>query len=344
MYLPVAGVEIHPLVLPAVGITVGLLSGLFGVGGGFLLTPLLIWLGVPPGMAVGSELNQMIGSSTSAAIPNAYRGNVSVKLGLMVAAGALVSGFAGVFAVSALLDAGSFGFVMGAVYVVLLSVIGIRMSLEFRKPRQPGDSKDSGRMASQGETPGEQTGKQKRKRTALAAVALGLAAGALSAFLGLGGGIILLPALIYLFHMGTRRAVGTSLFQVSCIAFATTVLHAAVNGTVDVVLASLLMLGSVPGARIGVWLSYRLKTRSLRGVMGVLVLLVAAGMAYKTFFGVSSGPASALPPPDDMGRFFTLIKSFSLGHPLLYGLAAATFALVVGGAWGLLTCRRKGTE
>lgn len=335
MYLPVAGVDVHPLVPPAIGLGVGVLSGLFGVGGGFLVTPLLIWIGVPPAPAVASDLNQMVASSSSAAVPNAFRGNVSVRLGLLVAAGALPAGLAGVFGVSALIEAGSFGFVLGAVYVVLLAVIGVRMTLEFRAPKRSDPPADIG-----GAAPREVS----RTRMGLAALALGLAAGGLSAFLGVGGGIILLPALIYLLGVATRRAVGTSLFQVSCIAFGTTVFHAAVNGTVDVVLASLLMLGSVPGARAGVWLSYRLKARSLKGVFGVLVLLVAAGTAWKTFFGASSGPAGAALPPEDMGRFCTFIRSFSEGRPLLYGLAAATFALVVGGAWGLLTCRRKGRE
>ncbi len=329
MYLPVAGVDIHPLVLPAIGLGVGVLSGLFGVGGGFLVTPLLIWVGIPPAPAVGSGLNQMVGSSASAAIPNAYRGNVSLRLGLLVGGGGLAAGLAAVFGVSALRRAGSFDFVLGVVYIVLLTVIGARMVLEFR---------NAGEGAGEG---GERDGKALRgisqRRRDVQALALGLAAGTLSAFLGVGGGIILLPALIYLLGMATRLAIGTSLFQVFCIAFGTTVFHAAVNGTVDVVLAALLMAGSVPGARVGVWLSHKLKTRSLKGLFGVLVLLVAAGMVWKTFFGEMGGERLAAPPPETMGRLFTFIKTFSEARPILYGLAAVTFAAALGGTWGFLT-------
>lgn len=326
MYLPVAGVEIHPLVPPAIGLGVGLLSGLFGVGGGFLLTPLLIWAGVPPAPAVASDLNQIVGSSASAAIPNAYRGNVSLRLGLLVGGGGLVAGLVAVFGVSALREAGSFGFVLGVLYIILLTVIGARMVLEFRGAGERGEK--ARREVSQ-------------RRKDVEALALGLVAGTLAAFLGVGGGIILLPSLIYLLGVATRLAIGTSLFQVFCIALGTTVFHAAVNGTVDVVLAALLMAGSVPGARIGVWLSHKLKTRSLKGLFGVLVLLVAVGMVWKTFFGEMRGERGAASPPETMGPFFTFLKTFSEGHPILYGLAAVTFAAALGGTWGFLTRGRK---
>ena len=333
MYLPVAGVDLHPLVPPAVGLGVGILSGLFGVGGGFLITPLLMWAGVPGGPAVASGLGQMVGSSSTAAIPNAYRGNVSLRLGLLVGAGGLAAGLAGVFGVKGLLQAGSFDFVLGVLYIILLTVIGVNMTLELRRPKV---DDASGRPGGERERRGAS-----QMRKDLGALTLGLAAGALSAFLGVGGGIILLPGLILLLRVPTRLAVGTSLFQVFIIALGTTVFHAWQTGTVDVVLAGLCMAGSVPGARLGVWLSHRLRTRSLKGLFGILVLGFACGMLWKTFFAERAADALSPPPPTSMGPFFTWVRSFADGHPLLYGLAAVAFAASVGGVLGFLTCGRK---
>jgi hypothetical protein len=330
LLFPVAGVEIHPAVPPLIGFCVGTLSGLFGVGGGWLVAPILMWIGVPPHRAVGSELNQMIAASSSGAVLHARRRNVSARLGLVVAAAGLAAGLGGTALVSALLTKGSYERPMGVLYTVLLLAIGVRIFAELGRPAACA-------------VPDDGTGLPPfTRRRYLAAAALGLFAGVLSAFLGVGGGVVLVPAMIYLLAVPTRLAIGTSLLQVVCIAFGTTVFHAALNQDVDVVLAAMIMAGSLPGSCVGVWLCGRLKTRSLRGLFGLMALAVAARMAY----GVARGRQSALEAGevsfDELGPFLRGVRELALGHPFLYGLAAATFALAVGLAWGRLFRGRAG--
>lgn len=342
MVFPVAGVEIHPIIPPLLGLTIGVLSGLFGIGGGFLVTPALVWVGVPPGVAVGTCLNQMVATSSSGALLNVRLGNVAVRVGALVAAGGIVAGVAGTLLVKRLLQGGAFGPSLGVAYVIVLLAVGGGMVRESRRTRGRGGIGNAGResfdpspraYAAEGQAPS----KDRPALTGAAAFGFGLGVGMLSSFLGGGGGIVLLPALIYALRMPTRMAVGTCLFSLLCVSFANTVFHAGMNHSVDVVLAALLMLGSVPGSCLGVWLGRKVKPRMLRGLFGGVLLLAGARMVWDLIEGRL---ASSAEPLRAEGPVFKAIASFARDHGVLHGIAAAVFALVAGGTVGTLLRKR----
>jgi len=331
LLFPVAGVEIHPALPVAIGLGLGVLSGLFGVGGGFLATPILIWIGVPPIHAVGSGLNQMVGASSSGATLNARLGNVWYRAAGLVAAGGLPAGIAAAFLVRRLEAEGAFDRTLGVMYVLLLVAVGVRMVLELRKRR------------------GSEGARQEERpvwgwRRDLGCVGIGVGAGVLSAFLGVGGGVVLVPLMIYVLGIPTRLAIGTSLFQVMIIAFGMTVVHAGVNASVDVVLAMLIMSGAIPGTWVGVWLCRKLKTESLRGLFGALVLVAAAKMAWDVAAGAVGRGACEVATSAELGPVFSGIRRWATsecpGARLLYGLCCAAVALLLGGALGTLVRKR----
>jgi len=331
LLFPVAGVEIHPALPVAIGLGLGVLSGLFGVGGGFLATPILIWLGVPPIHAVGSGLNQMIGASSSGASLNAKLGNVWYRAAGLVAAGGLPAGIAATFLVRRLEAKGAFDRTLGVMYVVLLGATGLRMVFDLRKRR------------------GSESARREERpvwgwRRDLGCVGVGVAAGVLSAFLGVGGGVVLVPLMIYALGVPTRLAIGTSLFQVMIIAFGMTVCHAGVNASVDVVLAMLIMSGAIPGTWVGVWLCRKLGTESLRGLFGVVVLVAAAKMAWDVAAGAVGKGVCGDPSAAKLGPVFSGLRAWATsecpGARLLYGFCAAAVALLLGGALGTLMRKR----
>lgn len=332
MNFPVAGVSLSPVLPPLIGFAVGTLSGMFGVGGGFLITPLLVWCGVPKLPAVGSGLNQMVACASSGAALHFRLGNVSFKLGGLVIAGGLLGALAGTEVARLLHGHGWFDTVFLVLYLVMLGAIAARMLPELKRPPALAAATKEGGA-------GEPRSWELTGRRAALAVALGLAAGFLSAMLGVGGGVILVPAMVYLLSVPTRMAVGTSLFQVVFIAAGSTVFHATRNHTVDVMLAGLVLAGSVPGSWIGVWLGNRLRTRQLRGYFGILVLVAALKIAWdlaRRLLAEAPGAATSGPALSSEG-IAAWVRNFAVGHGLLYGLAAVAAALVIGVSWGALT-------
>ena len=269
-------------VLVAMGAAVGFLSGLVGIGGGFLMTPLLIFSGVPTPVAVGTEANQIVATSASGALAQWRRSNVDIKMGLVMLSGGIVGSAAGVETIKILRQVGQVDLIIAVCYVVFLGSIGTLMLIE---------SLNAWRKAASGQfAPTRRTGqhnwihrlplKQRFHRSklyisAVPPIAIGAFVGFLAAIMGVGGGFILVPAMIYLLRMPTNVVVGTSLFQVLFVAAFTTVLHATQNQTVDIVLALLLMLGGVVGAQLGVIAGAKLKGEQLRTLLALLVLAVA---------------------------------------------------------------------
>ena len=282
IYLPIAEISMNLFVLLAMGAAVGFLSGLVGIGGGFLMTPLLIFSGVPTPVAVGTEANQIVATSASGALAQWRRNNVDVKMGLVMLSGGIVGSAAGVETIKILRQVGQVDLIIAVCYVVFLGSIGILMLIE---------SINAWRKAASGKlTPTRRTGqhnwvhrlplKQRFHRSklyisAIPPIVIGAFVGFLAAIMGVGGGFILVPAMIYLLRMPTNVVVGTSLFQVLFVAAFTTVLHATQNQTVDIVLALLLMLGGVIGAQLGVIAGAKLKGEQLRTLLALLVLAVA---------------------------------------------------------------------
>ena len=295
IYLPIAGQSINVFVLLGLGGMAGLLAGMFGVGGGFLATPMLIFVGIPPTVAVASQANQVIANSVSSLQVQWRRGNVDLRMGLVLLLGGIVGSSAGVILFTYLKRIGQIDFVIAVLYVVMLSTIGGLMSFEslrtyFRQKRHP--EAPRGKLHQHylvHRLPWKMRFyKSKLYISALLPIGLGFLIGILSAILGVGGGFVLVPAMIYLLGMPTAVVIGTSNFQVLFVAANVTFLQSATNGTVDVVLASLLIVGGVVGAPIGSRLAAKLPGVVLRGLMAVLILAVAAELLIELLHATAS--------------------------------------------------------
>ena len=287
IYLPIAEVSMHIAVIIGLGGGVGFLSGMFGVGGGFLMTPLLIFLGVPPAIAVSTEANQIVASSVSGVIAHWRRGNVDFKMGGILLAGGVVGSSLGVLLFSILRDIGQIDLVIKLSYVVFLGLIGGMMLLEsiraILRTRQAGARR--GKLHQHNWLHGLPFKMRFRKSklyiSALLPFFLAAMVGVLSAIMGVGGGFIPVPAMIYLLGMPTYVIIGTSLFQIIFVTANITVLQAVQTQTVDFVLAGLLLFGAVIGAQIGARFGTRLKGEQLRGLLALMVLGVSVKLGIE---------------------------------------------------------------
>jgi uncharacterized membrane protein YfcA len=287
-YLPVAEMSANILIFLAMGGAVGFLSGLFGVGGGFLMTPLLIFSGIPPAVAVGTESAQITASSVSGAFAQWRRRNIDFTMGAVLLSGGIVGSVFGVQLVGSLRRMGLFDFFVAVCYVTFLGVIGTLMLIEsvntMRKTR--GGAAASRRRSGQhlwihGLPLKLRFQRSKLYISAIPPFLIGLFVGLLAAIMGVGGGFIMVPAMIYLLRVPTNVVVGTSLFQIVFLTAATTALHASQNQTVDVALAMLLMTGGVVGAQLGAVAGERLKAEQLRFLLAALVLMVGLRFAWQ---------------------------------------------------------------
>ncbi|MBM3488497.1 MAG: sulfite exporter TauE/SafE family protein [Alphaproteobacteria bacterium] len=290
IYLPIAEMSVDTLLLLALGGGVGLLSGLFGVGGGFLMTPLLIFIGIPPAVAVGTEANQVVAASVSGALAHWRRGNVDVKMGFVLLVGGIVGSMLGVWLFTFLRSIGQVELVIAVSYVVMLGVIGTLMVVEslraWLQSRRPGGApvrKLHQHIWLHGLPFKMRFRRSKLYISALLPLGVGVFVGILAAIMGVGGGFIMVPAMIYLLGMPTSVVVGTSLFQIIFVTANVTFLQAVSNQTVDIVLALVLIVGSVIGAQIGARLGDRLHSEQLRALLGLIVLAVCVRVAFTLF-------------------------------------------------------------
>ncbi|RSU46608.1 sulfite exporter TauE/SafE family protein [Sphingomonas sp. S-NIH.Pt15_0812] len=281
LYLPIANLSVNALVIVLLGGGVGLLSGMFGVGGGFLTTPLLIVYGIPPTVAAASSASQVTGASVSGVFAHLRRKGVDFKMGGVLVAGGITGTFAGAWIFRQLQALGQIDTVIAVVYVVMLSWIGGTMAREATttillarraQPPRPRKRRHHPLVAAL----------PLRTRfyasglyiSPLAPLMLGFVTGILTILLGVGGGFILVPAMIYLLGMATSVVVGTSLFQTLFVTAMATMVHATTTKAVDIVLAGLLLIGSVTGAQVGARFATRVKPEYLRLALAVIVLLV----------------------------------------------------------------------
>ena len=283
LYLPIANLSVNALVIVLLGVGVGMLSGMFGVGGGFLTTPLLIVYGIPPTVAAASAASQVTGASVSGVITHFRRGGVDVKMGLVMVAGGIVGSLIGAWTFRLLQAAGQLDTVIAVIYVLLLGSIGGSMAREAVRTILLARRGQAARAAKRRHHPlvAALPWRTRFRRSGLyisplAPLLLGVATGILTVMLGIGGGFILVPAMIYLLGMATASVVGTSLFQILFVTAAATMIHATTTKAVDIVLAGLLLLGSVAGAQVGVRLAGRFRPEWLRLLLAVMVLLVGA--------------------------------------------------------------------
>ena len=286
IYLPIAEMSVSVFLLLGMGGGVGFLSGLFGVGGGFLMTPLLIFIGVPAPVAVGTEANQIVASSVSGVFAHWRRGNVDVKMGLVLLLGGLAGSTAGVMLFSLLREIGQIDLVIRLSFVLFLGIIGSLMLYEsLRSMRRRKAAGGQRRKLHQHTWVHGLPFKMRFRRSklyisALLPLAVGFFVGVLAAIMGVGGGFIIVPAMIYLLGMPTAVVVGTSLFQIIFVTANVTFLQAYANQTVDVVLALLLLTGAVIGAQYGAKAGAKLHGEQLRGLLAALVLLVCGKLFY----------------------------------------------------------------
>lgn len=286
-YLPIAEMSVNIFVFLGMGGAVGFLSGMFGVGGGFLMTPLLIFNGVPAAVAVGTEAAQIVASSVSGAIAQWRRNNVDIKMGTVLLSGGIAGSLLGVEMVKLLRQIGQFEFFVSLAYMTFLSIIGALMLMESASAMR--QTRKGKQVSSR--RPGQHIWVHKmplkmrfhRSKLYISAIppfAIGVLVGFLGAIMGVGGGFIMVPAMIYLLRVPTNVVVGTSLFQIVFVTGFTTILHATMNKTVDVILALLLMIGGVVGAQFGAVAGQRLKGEQLRFLLAGLVLLVGMRIAW----------------------------------------------------------------
>jgi uncharacterized membrane protein YfcA len=287
VYLPIANLSVNGLVIVLLGALTGVLSGLFGVGGGFLTTPLLIFYGVPPTVAAASAASQVTGASVSGVFAHSRRGGVDVQMGAVMVAGGVVGTGIGAILFRVLERLGQIDTVINILYVVLLGGIGSFMALESIQ-------------ALRAERSGVPLPARKRRHhpivaslplrwrfyrsglyiSPLAPLFLGMVTGILTMLMGIGGGFVMVPAMLYILGMSANVVVGTSLFQILFVTMASTMMHSLTTKAVDIVLAVLLLIGSVTGAQMGAQLAQKAKPVQLRLALAVIVLLVALRLAW----------------------------------------------------------------
>lgn len=286
VYLPIANLAVNGLVIVALGALTGILSGMFGVGGGFLTTPLMIFYGIPPTVAAASAATQVTGASVSGVLAHTKRGGVDYQMGAVLVGGGIVGTAIGAGLFRLLQQLGQIDVVINVLYVVLLGGIGGVMARESWQ-------------ALQAQKTGVPLPARKRRHhpmvaslplrwrfyrsglyiSPLAPFLLGIFTGILTMLMGIGGGFVLVPAMLYILGMSANVVVGTSLFQILFVTMMTTMMHALTTRAVDIVLAVLLLIGSVSGAQIGAQLAQRIPAEKLRFVLAAVVLLVALRMA-----------------------------------------------------------------
>ncbi|EHL97284.1 hypothetical protein HMPREF9946_04291 [Acetobacteraceae bacterium AT-5844] len=286
VYLPIAEMSVDALLLLGIGFGVGWLSGMFGVGGGFLLTPLLILIGIPSPVAVASGANQTLGASVSGLLAQWRRGNVDMKMGGVLLAGGFVGSFLGVQLFAWLRRQGQVDLAVSVFYVVVLGSVGALMVREsvraiLRRRQKGAAPKRLHPHFWMHGLPFKMRFRKSRLYISVIPPALvGFSIGVLSAVMGVGGGFMLVPAMIYLLGMPTSVVIGTSLFQVVFVAANVTLLQAITTGAVDIVLTLLLLIGGVAGAQFGAAMGTRLRGEETRALLGALVLAVAASLLW----------------------------------------------------------------
>lgn len=286
IYLPIAEMSVDVFLILGLGGAIGFLSGLFGVGGGFLMTPLLIFIGIPPAVAVASEANQILAASVSGAWAHMRRGNVDIKMGLVLTAGGFVGSSVGVVIFTLLRQLGHVELLIALSYVILLGAVGSLMLFESGRTilRRQSGTATRGKLHQHIWLHGLPFKMRFRRSrlyiSALLPIGIGFFVGILAAIMGVGGGFIMVPAMIYLLGMPTAMVVGTSLFQIIFVTANVTFLQATSNQTVDIVLALLLLTSAVVGAQFGTRVAVKLRGEQLRGLLALMVLLVCSKIAY----------------------------------------------------------------
>ena len=337
VYLPIAEVQINIVLILFVSFIIGFLSGLFGVGGGFLMTPFLIFMGIPPIYAVANEANNILASSTSASLTHWFKKTMDLKIGWLIIAGGLVGTLLGIITFGYFKQMGKIDLIITLAYMYVLAIIGSFMLrdgiLETNRFKKKIIIKK--KLHTHYWIHGFPFRMRFRKsqvyESALVPIILGLFVGFIAAIMGVGGAFLMVPAMIYLIGMPTKLVPGTSLFVTIFITAFVTILHAFSYQTIDLVLVMILITGSIAGVHTGQKIGQQLQGSELKTLLALFMLLVGIFMAYDTFF--RNGTPSINIPTDkivEISEFGNTIFNLSTKYPIVYGVSSIFLALVAG--------------
>jgi len=336
-FLPIAEVYVNLPLIFILSLVVGVLSGLFGVGGGFLMTPFLIFLGVPPAYAVPNEANNILGTSISGSTTHYLKGTLDYKMGLMIVVGGVVGTILGIITFSYFKDIGKINIVISLSYMYILAIIGTIMLVqgvtEIDRARRKVIIKKKlhSHYWIHGLPFRMRFKKSQLYESAFTPIIIGLVVGFIAAIMGIGGAFILVPAMIYIIGMPTRLIPGTSLFVTIFVSAIVTILHAFNYGSIDLMLVMILILGSILGVQIGQKVGEKVDSYEFKTILAVLLLLVGIAIAYDAFFAEKSiRLVSENNGTQSLSPFAKFIKDISVNTPIIYGMISIILALVLG--------------
>ena len=336
VYLPIAEVNINAIEILLLSAIVGVLSGLFGVGGGFLMTPFLIFLGVPPAYAVANEANNILATSVSGSTTHYLKNTLDYKMGLMIVSGGAIGTLLGIYTFSYFQDMGKIDVVIALAYMYILAIIGSLMLVEslgeIDKQRRNVLVKKKLHVHYwiHGLPFRLRFPKSKLYESAFTPIVIGMFVGFIAAIMGIGGAFILVPAMIYIIGMPTKLVPGTSLFVTIFVSVIVTFLHAFNYGSIDLLLVLMLVTGSIIGVQVGQKLGEKINSSGLRALLAILLLLVGIAMAYDTFFAEKFETEIVKVLDNDLNFFSVFIQKFSKEMPLFYSLFTIMFAIFLG--------------
>ena len=336
VFLPIAEVTVNIIAIFSLSAVVGILSGLFGVGGGFLMTPFLIFLGIPPTYAVANEANNILATSVSGSTTHYLKNTLDYKMGMMIVSGGVVGTIFGILTFTYFKDIGKINIVISLSYMYILAIIGTGMLVEGIREIDNARKKiiSKKKLHSHYWIHGlplrMRFKKSKLYESALAPIIIGLIVGFIAAIMGIGGAFILVPAMIYIIGMPTKLVPGTSLFVTIFVSAIVTVLHAFNYGSIDLILVSMLIFGSIVGVQIGQKLGESIDSSELKTLLAILLLAVGIAIAYDSFFA-SHVPIDLTDTNlDDLNHLSIFIKKLSIEWPVIYGLFSIIFAVGLG--------------
>jgi uncharacterized membrane protein YfcA len=335
-FLPIAQVEINILYIFGLSLVVGILSGLFGVGGGFLMTPFLIFMGVPPIYAVPNEASNILGTSVSGSTTHYLKGTLDYKMGFMIVIGGIVGTVLGIITFSYFKDIGKINVVISLAYMYILAILGTFMLIQGVSEIDKARKKITERKKLHkhywihGLPLRMRFKKSQLYESAFTPIIIGLIVGFIAAIMGIGGAFILVPAMIYIIGMPTRLIPGTSLFVTIFVSAIVTILHALNYGTIDLILVFVLILGSIIGVQFGQKIGEKIDSSEFKTILAILLLLVGIAIAYDTFIKDEKAINTILNTSDDLGTLSQFILNFSEDMPIFYGLTSVLLAVVLG--------------
>ena len=336
VFLPIAQVFVNPIEILLLSAIVGVLSGLFGVGGGFLMTPFLIFLGVPPAYAVANEANNILATSVSGSTTHYLKNTLDYKMGFMIVIGGSVGTLIGIWTFTYFKGIGKIDIVISLAYMYILAIIGTAMLVEglgeIEKVRKKIIIKKKLHVHYwiHGLPFKMRFPRSKLYESAFTPIIIGLIVGFIAAIMGIGGAFILVPAMIYIIGMPTRLIPGTSLFVTIFVSVIVTFLHSFNYGSIDLILVAMLVLGSIVGVQAGQKLGETIDSSGLKTLLAVLLLLVGIAIAYDTFFADHTVNEIRKIDVNDLNALSMFIKKFSGEMPTLYGLFSILFAITLG--------------